>query len=102
MTDPVVRLAGPADLPAPAALRRAWTEEDHGPAPDEGFAARFADWYERESGRRLTWLAEVAGDPAGMVNLSLFERMPRPGRDSGRWGYLANAYVRPAYRSQGV
>jgi GNAT superfamily N-acetyltransferase len=31
-----------------------------------------------------------------------FERMPRPGPDPGRWGYLANAYVQPDYRSQGI
>jgi len=36
------------------------------------------------------------------MNFVLFERMPRPGPDPGRWGYLANAYVRPDYRNQGI
>jgi GNAT superfamily N-acetyltransferase len=69
---------------------------------DEDFEERFAAWYERESSRRLTWLAEEDGAAVGMMNVVLFERMPRPGPDPGRWGYLANAYVRPAYRNQGV
>ena len=110
-------MAGPGDAAALAALRRAWTAEqfarvddarvddaradDGGPA-DEGFEARFADWYERESARRVTWLAEVSGEPVGMMNLAVFERMPRPGRDPGSWGYLSNAFVLAAHRDQGI
>jgi GNAT superfamily N-acetyltransferase len=102
MNAPVIRIAGPADTPALAALRRAWTAEQSGPADDEGFEARFRDWYERESARRVTWLAEVSGGPIGMMNLAVFERMPRPGRDAGTWGYLGNAFVLAAYRDQGI
>jgi GNAT superfamily N-acetyltransferase len=104
---PVIRIAGPADAPALAALRRAWTTEQYGPAGDDGagddgFEARFGDWYERESARRVYWLAEVAGEPVGMVNLVVFERMPRPGPDAGRWGYLSNAFVLAAHRDRGT
>jgi GNAT superfamily N-acetyltransferase len=102
VTEPVIRIAGPADTPALAALRRAWTAEQSGPADDEGFEARFRDWYERESARRVTWLAEVSGEPVGMMNLAVFERMPRSGRDAGAWGYLGNAFVLAAYRNQGI
>jgi GNAT superfamily N-acetyltransferase len=102
MTEPVVRIAGPADAPALAALRRAWTEEASGPVADEGFEGRFLDWYERESARRVSWLAEVAGGPAGMMNLAVFERMPRPGRQAGTWGYLGNAFVLARHRNQGT
>jgi hypothetical protein len=31
---------------------------------------------------RITWLAEVDGHLVGMMNLAIFERMPRPGRHS--------------------
>ena len=99
---PLIRIAGPADVAALAALRRAWTEEDYGRTADEGFEARYAEWFGRESGRRVFWLAEAGGAPAGMVTLVTFERMPRPGRDSGSWGYLSNAYVAPGQRSRGV
>jgi GNAT superfamily N-acetyltransferase len=102
MTPPVIRIAGAADAPALAALRRAWTAEQHGSVDDEGFEARFLDWYERESAHRLSWLAEVRGEMVGMVNLAVFDRMPQPGREPGSWGYLANAFVLAAYRNQGI
>jgi GNAT superfamily N-acetyltransferase len=99
---PVIRIADSADGPAIAALRQTWTAEDHGDVTDEGFEARFLDWYERESAHRICWLAELSGQPVGMMNLALFERMPRPGRDSGTWGYLANAFVLEPHRDQGI
>jgi len=102
MTAPVVRIAGAADAPALAALRRAWTAEQYGTVADPGFEARFLDWYERESARRFSWLAETRGEMAGMVNLAVFDRMPQPGRDPGSWGYLANSFVLAAYRNQGI
>lgn len=95
-------MAGAADALALAALRRAWTAENAGGVADEGFESRFIEWYERESARRLTWLAEIPDQPVGMMNLSVFERMPRPGTDTGRWGYIGNAFVLAAHRDQGI
>ncbi len=109
MPDTTIRIADPADIPVLASLRRAAAaerdgrdERDGAPVADENFEARFARWYESESGRRVTWLAEAGGEPAGMMSLAVFERMPRPGRDAGRWGYLGNAFVLPAHRDQGT
>jgi GNAT superfamily N-acetyltransferase len=102
----VIRRAGPADLPALAALRREQAREQQGTAGDPEFEARFADWSARESAHRITWLAETGPGEgqrmAGMMNLALFERMPRPGRPVSQWGYLANAFVLAAYRNQGT
>jgi GNAT superfamily N-acetyltransferase len=98
----VIRLACDADVAALADLRRASTFERTPECRDEGYEERFASWYEQESFRRLNWLAEDDGRAVGMMNLVIFERMPRPGPDPGRWGYLANAYVRPDYRNQGI
>ena len=53
MSAPVIRIADAADAAALAALRRAWTAEQHGDVDDEGFESRFLDWYERESARRV-------------------------------------------------
>lgn len=97
-----IRIAGPADAAALAALRRAWTEEDYGPVGDSEFETRFQDWYAGESGRRLSWLAETRGHAVGMVNLAEFSRMPRPGREPSTWGYLSNAYVAPGHRGRGI
>ena len=102
MTAPLIRIASPADAAALAGLRRTWTAEQNGDVDDEDFESRFLDWYEREAGRRLSWLAEVSGAPVGMMNLAVFDRMPQPGREAGTWGYLANAFVLSAHRGQGI
>jgi GNAT superfamily N-acetyltransferase len=106
MPDPIViRLAADtsADVLTLSELRRKSALEIRpGSDDDAGFQERFAAWHERESDRRLTWLAEASGQAVGLMNLAVFERMPRPGSDPGRWGYLANAYVLPGYRNRGV
>ncbi|MDI1464925.1 GNAT family N-acetyltransferase [Catellatospora sp. KI3] len=96
-----VRPAGPDDLPALIALRRAWTAEQHG-TDDPDFDAQFTAWYAAEADRRVFWLAECDGEAVGMVNLVIFTRMPKPGFPAGRWGYLSNAFVLPAHRDAGV
>ena len=37
-----------------------------------------------------------------MVNLKVFDRMPSPGREASRWGYLANLFVLPSSRNAGL
>src|SRR5215472_5527772 len=102
MTQAMIRRAVAADLAAIAWLRREWTQEQEGYRADPGFDERLAAWFAQESSRRITWLAEAAGRPVGMVNLAIFERMPRPGREPSRWGYLGNAFVLAAYRNRGI
>lgn len=102
MPDIVIRRASESDIPAIVRLRSAWNREQERPVDDPGFDQRLAEWYARESSRRLTLLAEADGEPVGMMNMAVFERMPVPGRESGRWGYLGNAFVIAAYRNQGV
>jgi GNAT superfamily N-acetyltransferase len=103
-----IRVAGLADGPAVAALRRAWTEENAGgPVEDAGFDDVFAAWFEREHDQRVTWLAEDEGRVVGMLNLLVFTRMPRPrpadaAPHAGQWGYVANVYVAPAARDRGT
>lgn len=103
-----VRQATEADAPAIARLRRSWTDEQVGtPVADDAFEAMFAGWFERERSRRITWLAEVAGEPVGMLNLVVFDRMPRPiapGHEDRptQWGYIANVYVEESARNAGA
>jgi GNAT superfamily N-acetyltransferase len=101
-TGAVIRRADHADLPAIARLRRELTVEQDGPRGDPEFEERFAAWWARESSRRIIWLAELDHRPVGAMNLSVFERMPRPGRAPSRWGYLGNAFVLAPYRNQGI
>jgi GNAT superfamily N-acetyltransferase len=104
MAEPAVtvRLARLDEVGRLARLRRVWTEEDSGPVGDPGFEARYAAWHAREANRRLIWLAELAGEAIGMLNISVFERMPRPGRPDRRWGYVGNVFVLAAHRDRGV
>jgi GNAT superfamily N-acetyltransferase len=102
MTAVTVRQAGAQDLAAIARLRRLSAEEQDGEQADPGFAEAFASWFAREMSRRIFWLAEVDGQPVGSMNLMVFDRMPRPGRPPGRWGYLGNAFVLAAQRNQGI
>ena len=102
MTEAVIRRAVAADLAVIVWLRREWTQEQEGDRVDPGFDERVAAWFAQESSRRITWLAEADGRPVGMINLAIFERMPRPGRAPSRWGYLGNAFVLAAYRNRGI
>jgi GNAT superfamily N-acetyltransferase len=98
-----VRRARPEDGAGLAALRRAWVEENAGgPVDDDAYDHAFADWFTRESEHRVTWLAEVDGRPVGMLNLTVFHRMPRPGRAPSRWGYLGNFFVLAEHRDAGI
>jgi len=102
VTIAVIRQVQSADVAALARMRREWTRELKGDRADPGFDERFAAWFSRESSRQITWLAEVDGRPVGMMNLAIFERMPRPGRAPGRWEYLGNAFVLAPHRNQGI
>jgi GNAT superfamily N-acetyltransferase len=102
VTAAAIRRAEDADLASIIQLRREWTREQDGDQPDEDFDERLAAWFARESVRRITWPAQAAGRPVGMMNLPVFERMPRPGHAPSCWGYLGNAFILAAYRNQGI
>src|SRR3984957_15023907 len=93
-----VRVAGRDDDTVVAYLRALWT----GVTPDASFEKRLSRWLASEGDRRTTWLAWVGHDAIGMASLFEYRRMPRPGRDDSRWGYLSNMFVRQEFRNQGV
>lgn len=97
-----VRLAGDDDLATLMALRAAWTSEQDGPVDDPSYEHVFTAWWTRERDQRLTWLVEHAAEAAGMLNLLVFTRMPRPDRPESRWGYVANVFVLAAHRGRGA
>lgn len=90
------------DVDALVVLRAGWAAERRGAKPDPGFAERFRQWFDEEVRQRCFWLAEVDGRPVGMVNLVVFTRMPVPDGIAGGWGYLANLYVVPEHRADGI
>jgi len=93
------------DLPALAALRATWAAEQ-APAADgttvdpEAFLAALKRWL--EANPRTFFLAEDDGVPVGMLNLMVFERMPKPGKDISRWVYMGNVFVLPDRRNAGI
>lgn len=94
-----IRRAGPQDAVALMTLRASWRDA----AVTEDFALTFAAWFEREGDQRWWWLAEDStGVAVGMANVKVFDRMPVPDRDAGRWGYLGNLFVQPTHRNWGV
>lgn len=93
-----VRQAGLDDVADLTQLRAAWRGSQVTPE----FAENFATWFRSEDASRLWWVAEEERDGAvGMVNLKLFERMPSPG-SAAQWGYLANLFVLPEHRGEGI
>jgi GNAT superfamily N-acetyltransferase len=92
-----IRVAGPADARALAALRAVWSGGD-----EPEFAARMAAWLTSEGDRRTTWLATKADEPVGMASMLEYRRMPRPGRPDSRWGYVSNMFVREDARDDGI
>ncbi len=102
MTDALIRRAESADLAAIVQLRREWTREEAGETEDPDFEENLAAWFGREWSGRIMWLAEEGGRPVGMMNLAIYERMPRPGRALSRWGYLGNVFVLAEYRNRGI
>ena len=98
----MIRIAGSADAGALAELRARWIVERRSVGPDATFAERFAAWFATESHQRTFWLATEDDEPVGMANLLAFERMPGPGIDAGRWGYLGNMFVRAEHRNAGI
>jgi hypothetical protein len=85
----LIRRAEFADLAAIVQLRREWTREEHGDIADPDFEENLTAWFGREWSRRIMWLAEEGGRPVGMMNLAVYERMPRPGRALSRWDISA-------------
>jgi GNAT superfamily N-acetyltransferase len=99
LTDLRVREAGEADADALATLRALFLDGGEGGA---AFAAAVATWLREEGERRTTWLAERDGAAIGMASLFEYRRMPKPGLQPSRWGYVSNMFVREEHRDAGV
>ena len=92
MSDLVIRRAEPGDAERVLALRRVWSEEQHGRIEDPDYDKRFVQWWEQEYSRRRTWLAELSEVPIGSLNLTVVDRMPQPGQPAGRCRELRSAW----------
>lgn len=96
-----IRESRPSDVPGLAALRATWAaEQQPAHAEDPAFDTVFTDWM--DANPRKFFVADNDGELVGMLNLMIFERMPKPGTAASRWVYLGNVYVLPAFRNAGI
>ncbi|HKB11254.1 MAG TPA: GNAT family N-acetyltransferase [Vicinamibacterales bacterium] len=96
------RAAVAADADRLAQLRwefrasRAPTTEDH-----DAFVRRCADWMRRELAAQWPWRAWVAiagGEIVGQLWMQAINKMPNPGAERERHGYVSNVFVQPEHR----
>lgn len=96
-----IRQANAGDTPSLARMRSAWAaEQTEESADDPSFEEEYRTWQEKNP--RTMFVAELAGTLIGMLNLMVFERMPKPGKKRTCWIYLGNAYVAEEHRNCGV
>ena len=96
-----IREAGPDDLRRLASLRATWAAEQDPSTPDDPyFEDAYLTWM--EANPRKFFVAEQGTQLIGMLNLLVFQRMPKPGKEPSCWVYLGNVYVLPAFRNAGV
>ena len=100
-----IRRARASDAEALARLRFAFrTELRPAVEAESTFRARCTAWMEARLVREswLCWVADDDGDLVGHIWLSLIEKIPNPGPEDERHGYITNFYVSPAKRNQRV
>jgi predicted N-acetyltransferase YhbS len=97
----IVRDETAGDRAALAALRAMWAaEQEPGLDDDSDFEDAYSAWM--EANPRKFFVAEEGGQLVGMLNLLVFERMPKPGKKPSHWVYLGNVYVLPHCRNAGI
>lgn len=67
---------------------------------DPNFENEYRTW--QANNPRTTFVVDLDGTLIGMLNLLVFERMPKPGKKSTCWVYLGNAFVAADRRNCGV
>lgn len=96
-----IRQARSTDTPSLIRLRAAWVAEQTGEeTEDPDFDNNYRTW--QVNNARTMFVADLDGTPIGMLNLMVFERMPKPGKKSTCWVYLGNAFVVADHRNDGV
>ena len=97
----MIREARTDDFRGLASLRAIWaTEQDPATPDDPHFEDAYLNWM--EANPRKFFVAEQGNQLIGMLNLLVFQRMPKPGKEASCWVYLGNVYVLPAFRNGGV
>jgi len=102
----IIRLAGPADVPSLARLRYEFRScYDPAIENEADFLARCVAWMAARlapGGPWRCWVAEEAGGLVGAIWLQFIEKIPNPGAEAEKHGYISNLYVEPSRRGDGL
>jgi GNAT superfamily N-acetyltransferase len=101
MGDATIRRAAVGDALIVAALHLQYARE-LGLPPERGFLDRVADAWLADLASRPTWIAERAGEHAGLLETSRVRRLPWPGRPDASWLHVDALFVAPGHRGHGV
>lgn len=97
----IIRQATSSDTPSLIRMRAAWVAEQVEDSTDDpDFEIDYRTW--QANNPRTMFVADLDGTLIGMLNLMVFERMPKPGRKPTCWVYLGNAFVAEDHRNRGV
>src|SRR4051794_12273002 len=107
MSDPMLRLAIPSDIPQLVELRILMQKDVHGsryPAPGAEYARRVADYFAAglAEGSYVGAVAELAGRLVAANGLVIYRKPPSVNGGSGSLGYVSNVYTRPEARRLGL
>src|SRR5262245_48258345 len=102
----IIRLATPEDAGNLARLRYEFRAgQDPATEAESEFLERCRDWMAArittESQWRC-WVVEGAGKLVGAIWLQLIEKIPNPGAEAEKHGYISNFYVEPSHRAGGL
>lgn len=98
---PSLRQATAADAKLVARLQEDMDRE-LGASDEPGFVERFTEVWLRYLDHRPTWIAERDGEAIGVLVLVVVDKLPRPGRDQGRWAHVSLVFVTKNERGAGV
>lgn len=102
----IIRPAWTEDSPALARLRYEFRASQDPATEDEShFLARCDTWMAArlEPGSQWRcWLVEEANRLVGAIWLQLIEKIPNPGAEAEKHGYISNLYVEPPRRGAGL
>lgn len=103
---PLIRLAVRSDADELARLRWDFSPNEVAASGEsfESFAAAFRTWFAAalDAGDWTVWVAESAGRLVSNMYVHTVNKVPRPGKFGGKWGYLTNVYTEPSYRGRGL
>ncbi|MHA7306741.1 GNAT family N-acetyltransferase [Arthrobacter sp. TMN-49] len=91
----------PSNTPGLLKLRTTWPGEQASESlEDSTFEVDYRSW--EANNPRTMFISELDGALVGMLNLMVFDRMPKPGKKSTCWIYLGNAFVEVEHRGLGT